>query len=327
MYRYSEGTITKEDVFKSFDQEEIVEKLITGEPVITYKKIHSVFKIDKNPSCYFYWFNNKLWFVDYADNPTHRDVINMIQDKYKLNYHSALDLISRSVTMSRVETDSHTQYKKVCQEITFKSRNFNAKDAEYWSEYGITRQQLMDDKVFPVVWYKFFSVRAERQLIIRPEDICYAYTDFSTGKVKIYRPLTTNSAFKWITNCTEQDIGNISSINETGETLLIVKSYKDCRVVLNTELIEDVIWFQNEGMMPSDAVLMDLCNSFERIIILYDNDTAGIKAAIKVSDYINSLVPEKSFPKHTPLSLNSKDPAELYKSDKEKLYNFLKEIL
>ena len=191
---------------------------------------------------------------------------------------------------------------------------------KFWSQYEISRQNLEEDKVIPIDLYKSTSRKSE-PFVIKPLDIMYAYTDFDNNKVKIYRPYG-NKEEKWFTNCTQNDIGNINNLPISGDQLIISKSYKDCRVLRNQGL--NVVWFQNEGMIPAPTLLVSLCKRFKSIIVWFDNDEAGKKSAKLVVSHINSLFPGKVKAIH--LEGEQKDPSDyLAKKGKKNLLKFLKE--
>lgn len=324
MYGYNEeGFLTKEQILTYFDQAKVVEKLITGHPIIPYERVFSRFRIDTTPNCYFEWYNGKLWFIDFADKPTHRDIFNMIQDAYKATYTEAIEIIGRHFSMKDFPTPQHT-VTKGSSEIQFKSRDFQLRDKDFWFPYGITRTQLIEDKVIPLIWYKFYSSKSERWIVIRPEDVGYVYTEFEDNKVKVYRPYANKKA-KWLSNCTVKSIGGIKSVSFSDRLLLITKSYKDWRVLKNAG-VEQCVWFPNEGMTPPDEMLVELCTGYETILILFDNDETGLRASEGLADYINELLQEdKVHPIYIPVLTGCKDPAELRKKDETKLIQFLKD--
>ena len=106
-------------------------------------------------------------------------------------------------------------------------------------------------------------------------------------KIKIYQPY--GGKYKWITNCDEDNIGNFDNLPPTGRELIIQKSYKDHRVLRNLEWGLNVIWFQNEGCVPSMDILVNLTQRFEYITIFFDNDEDGMKAAQKLCDIFNMI--------------------------------------
>ena len=210
--------------------------------------------------------------------------------------------------------------------ITIIPRPFNYKDKQFWEKYKISKENLIEDKVLPIELYRGLNRKGE-YFSIRPFDICYAYTDFPEGKKKIYRPHSPNKEGKWYTDCSQNDVGCIDSLPDEGDLLLITKAYKDCRVVRNLGVFS--IWFQNEGMFPSVKIIKNLCKRFKKIIIWFDNDSAGLTNSKLLMDYINSIEPNKASTVVLPPVLlleKIKNPSDLIeKKGKEVLVNLLKE--
>jgi 5S rRNA maturation endonuclease (ribonuclease M5) len=181
----------------------------------------------------------------------------------------------------------------------------------------------MLDEVFPIIWYKIYSKKLKEYVVIRPNTRAYLVGNFDERK-KFYTPDKKGKG-KWATNCTQNDIWGIKDLPLKGKTLIISKSYKDYRVLKNQGLV--VIAFQNEGMMPNDEILKPLLERFEEVIVLFDNDRAGIESAEKVVDYINGIYPRKARYVHLDMSLQKQrisDPADLIKlKGKKPLTEFL----
>ena len=81
-------------------------------------------------------------------------------------------------------------------------------------------------------------------------------------------------------------------------------------------------------MIPKPTILKSLCKRFDKIIIWFDNDEAGIKAAKLVASHINSLYPGKVrviYLDTLYLEEGIKDPSDLIaKKGKEELLLFMK---
>lgn len=280
--------LTKENILRRVSQEDIF-KMIFKESISEGEYYTAPYREDSTPKCYFEYIEGELLFVDFANVKSRfaqLDWINLIQLCYSVNFAGALEIVNQhfqlglgtSSTSAKpilfdVQEEPNRIIKpKIQRNIFYYPRDFNKKDAMYWSAYGISKQNLIDDKVFPINLFQsttkegdFFSVA--------PYDITYAYTDFKENRVKIYRPLATDSAHKWFTNCNMDDVGSLSSLPLEGEDLLITKSYKDCRVLRNLRYTS--IWFQNEGMFPKEETLVDILRRFKRVFILFDNDEPG----------------------------------------------------
>jgi len=283
----NEKSLREKDIqVKSLDEGEIF-SLVFGFIPKEYDICTSPFRVDASAGCEFrYGRNGKLMFFDpgnsrhpymdcyqavkvYKNMSDFRDVLKFIND-------SDLKEVPKG-TVTRLIVDT------LPPEILFYPRPFSIKDKEYWSKYNITKSQLIEDKVFPIKVFKLKNTR-RGDFTVKPKYIGYAYTEFIKGRKKIYLPKDKN---KFYTNCKQNDIGGYSFLPIKIEKLIIAKSYKDYRVLKN--LGYKSIWFMNEGMIPKDWILIKLGTIAEILIVFFDNDRAGIEAAIKVSSELTRL--------------------------------------
>jgi hypothetical protein len=334
-YGYSEefsGYLTKDNILERISQEDIF-RIVFKNPIKEHQYLISPFRKDKVPDCYFEWYKGTLYFIDWAETTKrrHRDCFNAIQDAYEVSFFESLVLIDnilkKDLTICppsrKMEIIKNEEVKK---DIPFKARAFNGiVDRAFWTDFGISKANLIEDEVFPIVWYKVFSKRFKSYVVIRPNTRTYLVGNFGE-RVKIYTPDKKGQG-KWITNCTQNDIGGNKSFVTSGSLLIITKSYKDYRVLKNQGL--EVRWFQNEGQMPDDEYLFNLVEGFEKVVVFFDNDTTGIKASAEIAEYINTVFPDKAVSLALPTKLLKEkitDPAEMYKFKGEKeLQKFLRE--
>ncbi len=340
MYGYNNyAPLDIEEILKRATEEEVF-NIVIQEAIIRDKGAMYIapYRNDNNPNCYFEEYNGKLTFVDFASSYTHKsmDCINFISACFNVSYAGALEVINEKLSLGL--GDSLGKIKKTTYEhgyveeksskdvfekrtITYLPRNFSHKDKQFWIKYKITREQLIEDGVIPVDIYRF-KAKSRKTITVRPLDICYAYTKFVDingnpleGKVKIYRPYAHKEA-KWTTNCSQNDIGGLENLPLKGKLLLVAKSYKDYRVLKNMGT-KVVVWFQNEGMMPKDKILLELTKRFDLICVWFDNDSTGITNSKVVSNYINKISEsEKATPLFLPpilLTHKIKDPSDYLK--------------
>ena len=80
-------------------------------------------------------------------------------------------------------------------------------------------------------------------------------------------------------------------------------------------------------MYPSLEILLPLCNKFSEVVLFFDNDETGIIAANKITQIINSFIPNKARIVHFHESLlkaGIKDPADfIFKKARQELIQFL----
>lgn len=317
MYGYYEHlNITPEQLLQKVTREQIFEFAL-GQKIQLYKKYRSPFREDKNAGCFFSLIEGALIFVDYADrdNKKRRSCFGMVMDLYRVDLTGALQIICDHFGLSKnnkdyERTQTHKTYNKEEEInrpdtiITYDKKEYTHKDKLHWSQWLIKIDELEEDKVYSVS--KFTKTNHKGTIIIRPHSYCYAI-DF-IHHVKIYQPY---SDYKWMTNCDEDDIGNIDNLPPTGEYLIIQKSYKDHRVLRNNGY-SNVIWFMSEGIIPSLHILKNLLSRFKRIVIFYDNDYHGIKSAYSLSLILKGLQNSNNTIeiKYLPINCGKKDLGE-----------------
>lgn len=340
IFNYSEdekrGFIDKDDILKYVSEEDIFE-LVFGFKPKEFDYVTSPFRKDNSAGCWFqYYPSGKLKFTDFGSQIYIRgvkminiDCFDAVQFYFKLGgLYKTLQFIKKHLIdgkdlpkMEYILNEKKIEKRKV--KILFDIRDFDIRDEMFWKKYGISKQNLIDDKVFPIKRFKVVNSK-KGDFSSRIYDICYAYTDFEDGRKKLYRPYQKGKG-KFLSTCNQNDIGGFNHLPKFGNKLIITKSYKDYRVLKNQEL--NVVWFQNEGMIPTNDYLLPLCKRFDNIVIFFDNDNTGKEAGEKISNLINSHFPGKSKFIHLPdelLESKIKDPSDLiHKKGLQVLIEFL----
>lgn len=324
------GFLDKEKILSYISEEEIFELIFKFKPK-EYQYVCSPFRVDTNPGC---WFerslsNNRLIFIDYADSFFNKqDCFGCVKRFYKLpNFYQTLlfikeVLIDNKEVKKSLERRVFIPQKKKAVEIYIKPRNFIQSDKTFWFKYGITRKQLSEDKVIPIGRFTIVGSRAG-DITSTVYTNCYAYTEFDNNRKKLYSPYKKGSG-RFITNCNQDDIGSVIHLKKSTQ-VVITKSYKDCRVLRNEGV--NCIWFQNEGMIPKDELLLSVLSPYKDIVVFFDNDETGFTATQKVILKLQSLhlkvrcisLPEKLHEK------GIKDASDMYcLKGRESLIKFLK---
>lgn len=295
MYGYEDHLdIHPEQILQKVTELEIFEWVL-GEKVDLSIRYLSPFRDDTNPDCRFEEREDgTLLFLDFGDpyGKTHRSCFNMVQAKYNnCSLSTAMKIICQHFGISEDTTnyESGNQVRKVQHTedntshapatILWTTRNSHKKDKLYWSKFLINIEDLKEDGTGIVATITIDSRKGRRSFT--PHNICYSYPFADSGHVKLYQPYN-NPKYKWISNCDENDIGNINNLPPTGKELILQKSYKDHRVQRNVGFGQPVVWLQNEGCIPHPKILLDLSTRFELITIFYDNDQPGREAAARL---------------------------------------------
>ena len=330
------GFIKKEDILGVVTQEEIF-KLVFGELPIEFKYVKSPFRKDNTPGCWFqYNIDGKLRFTDFGNSSIingismgNIDCFDSVQVYFGLgNFYLTLEFIYNHLikgkgieTANRLEIQVEKNERKAVK-LLIEPRMFSSKDAAYWSSYGVSKAQLIEDRVFPISRYHALNTKFGNFSASCP-DLSYAYTDFEEGRKKLYFPQKSGNK-RFLTTCNKEDIGGTTSMT-CGKQLIITKAYKDYRVLKNEG--KNVRWFQNEGMIPSIENLSILVKDFKSVIVFFDNDAQGIKSSKDVSDIINSIQRGKAKSLFLPerlLADKISDPSDLFlRQGKSSLTGFL----
>lgn len=336
------GFISKNKILEYVSQADIFQ-LVFGFKPEEFEYVTSPFREDTNPGC---WFEidlntNKLRFTDFADTRvingikmSNIDCFDSVMVYFGLpSFYKTLEFIkAKLIDGKNIQHDIvHQVYrrpKKVLKKkvrILMNTRDFYLRDRNFWQfKYKITKDNLIEDKVFPIRKFKLFDTKTGDHMF-RTEDIAYVYTEFKSGNKKIYRPKKKGNK-RFITNCDAEDVGGMNTNVRTGRLLIITKSYKDYRVLRNLGL--NVRWLQNEGMFPKGDEFWDLIKGFDKIVVFFDNDAAGIKAAADLVELMNFPSLNRARSIYLPVDLLVKkisDPSDLiYKRNEQELINFLK---
>ena len=300
-------------------QKELFE-LVLKEPIETGRKYRAPYREDKNPACYFTYEDDKLIFHDWSNvGIRHFDCFEILKICFSLTYPQALQFAEDYILNNNINLNKIVKYKldspkKTSNDLFISVRDWNKKDAKFWTSYKINKGMLEEDKVYPIACFSGFSKKTGEPYCINTEQ-SYAFCDFEGYRKKIYSPY--NKEHKWVTNCNQNDVGG--RYNSQEALLIISKSYKDYRVIKNQGL--NSCWFQNEGMVPNDEILKKLVDGYSKIIVWFDNDRTGQGASIMVSNILNKLKLNIARPYTLPPALlleGVKDPSDLIKKKGQK---------
>ncbi len=173
--------ITKDKILEHVSQEEMFEKY-SGE-TISNEQFCSRLRIDNKPGCNWkYSESGVLYHVDWAKGEW-LDVFSYVMAMFNISFIDAIKQIghdyglinNNSIDRTPVVPKACERFKEVSKsyaEIQFTRRDWNKFDAEYWSKYHITSDDLHKFNVVPVltawinrnIWY-----------MRSPTDPCYAY--------------------------------------------------------------------------------------------------------------------------------------------------------
>ena len=258
---------------------------------------------DSHPGCFLYVHKGQLRLSDYADTRFHRmSFFDAWMHVYKVTFTQAMFQIAR-LYLGEIHTNqSKLRTLPIVEDFSFdiyyKLRAWKKADKEYWSQYDISRAQLESERIFPINYLAFNT--KENPNLLSVFDVNFkAYAIKIADRLKVYMP---GRKPKTIHNVRSTDIGGYSKIDTSDNIFFFNKAAKDHMVMVNQGY--NSRYLMNEGCKPSVEYANKLAEQFEYVFIFLDNDEAGLRESVNVSQYCNHATgTEKFIPLNLPVHL------------------------
>jgi len=283
----------------------------------------SLLRTDKNPSCNLYI--SKSGTVRYKDHSTGDNLtaISYVQTLFNLSYPDALrkiaadfNLNDQEFTAKPIFNSKKPEIVKQKVEIKIVPKKFTEADLEYWSSFGISYETLKLFNVYSVdkLWIK------KQPMIIKRDELCFAYYFPQSNHLKIYFPLRKKGN-KWYSNtdniCDVQGYYQMN-IKDTKPSIILTSSLKEVML----------LWEYGIKSMAIHGELANYDVDFIRHIkkycteirSLYDWDESGFKAGNNLKNLHGIEMITK------PDDLQCKDISDCFRQNKETAIEFLKSI-
>lgn len=259
---------------------------ITGQDV----KILSVFNSkDKVPSMSIYFDSRSMAyrFKDFSSG-NYGDEVELVKLLFNLSSrHHAIakimndyqEYIDNNSTQVITEIKFHDKFKVV----DFEMRHWNNLDAVYWQAYKIGSTLLSKYNVIPLSYFTMAKEIEDGSTLsykfMRP--YVYGYFKDNGDLYKVYMPKVQEKKFIKTQNYTQ----GLEQLNYDCKYLVITSSLKDllCFKKLGIGNVE-CIAPDSENTMIGESIMGKLSEKYSKIIILFDNDEPGIKAAQRYKD-------------------------------------------
>lgn len=269
------------------------------------KDIHPSFGIFKSST------GSDLLWKDQATGKT-GNVIKFVAELFGITVEESFDKIVTDVAEKRISNSDigmkiQESYKRTKTIISIQRKNFTDVDDIFWGQFYITREMLKKHNVYPI--HTFWVNDVISNIFYTKEQPLYAYKVFD--KYQIYSPYATRKN-KFRTNCSPYDMYGLEQLPEFGNLLIITKSNKDVMVL--DRLGYNAIAPTGETTPIPSPVMLNIKMRFKKIVILYDNDEAGIKGAKKLAmqEQINYIY----IPKEYYIKFGIKDISDFIKAYK-----------
>lgn len=202
--------------------------------------------------------------------------IDLVKELYHLPFHKACQLIVENyndfVLHNNGGYDLEDFQRASKYKVTsHKLRGWSTQDQYFWTKFNIGSKLLDGHNVKPLESY--CMTKEDKELCITGLYL-YGYFNQDGTLYKIYQPKTLDKKFIKVSNC-------IQGMDQcTGEKYLIItSSLKDVMSIKSLKLSNiDVIAPDSENTMLKQDVMEELRDKYNKIIVMFDNDNAGIVA-------------------------------------------------
>lgn len=243
------------------------------------KNIHNPFYQDKNPSLIINFINGSYIFNDFGNPKYKGDVFDFVGFYYGKNPKTEFNEI-----LSSINADLHLGIKSFINpkyhEPIISYKNYNREELSYWMSYGIYEELLKRFNIHSVDWFllknngKINKIRNHNQLI-------FAYS-LSDNSHKIYQPNNIKYKFCWVGKKPKNYTFGFDKLDYTKETVIIAAGEKDALSFIS--LGYNSIAFSSETSNIDDGIISLLKDSFDRVLICYDNDETGKRESMKIAN-------------------------------------------
>lgn len=255
-------------------------------------KIRSLFNPnDKTPSmCIYYDKNKKVYkFKDFSTGKG-GSAIDFIKELKGFDFHTAVKFITEDYNEFILHNNGsydiqdfkeHSKY----QVVDHVKRNWNTKDQYFWTQFNIGSRLLEEHNVYPIDSYCMCKVNEDgssKELTISGPYIYGYFT--STGQLyKIYQPKVKQRKFIKV----QPYLQGTEQLGKH-DILVITSSLKDMMALKSLKLRVDSIAPDSENTMIRKETIESLKKKYKSIVVMFDNDEAGIKAMQKYRDQYNT---------------------------------------
>lgn len=251
---------------------------------------------DRKASCNIY-FDRKTGtyrLKDFGNDEYSGDCFSFIGKLKGLNCNNANDfveilkIINRDLSLGlseNIEMSIHTMPRrseplipeKKSKPYNFQEQRFTQNELEYWGQYGITPELLVQYRVCSVREFKSENSEGKPYTITSsPEEPLFGYKN--KRYIKLYRPFS-KMRFLYGGDMGENYSFGLEQLPAKGDTVFITGGEKD--VLSLTAKGFHAICFNSETVNIPVNIIHNLTFRFKHIILLYDADKTGFDSSAK----------------------------------------------
>lgn len=294
------NSVSLEDILSKVTEADILSYYlgITEVPCI----INSPLRQDRRPSFGLYSPDGKrIYYTDFSTKDR-GGIFDLLGNMWNCSYKEVLARINGDISKFNSSASIHkytpctvksvSSYNKDT-DLQCKVRDWRDYDIEYWRSYGIELNWLRYAEVYPIS-HKIV-IKGNQRYVFLADKYAYAYVEHKEGKVtlKIYQPFNKNG-YKWSNKHDKSVVSLWTKVPEFGDKICICSSMKDALCLWSNTGIP-ALAIQGEGYEMSNTAISELKRRYKEIYILLDNDEAGLKDGLSLSEstgFTNLVLPK-----------------------------------
>jgi hypothetical protein len=245
-------------------------------------KIKSLFNSrDRTPSMCIYLDSNKIY--KFKDFSTGRggSAVDVVKEIHSLSFHKAAELIVEKYNDYVLHNNGGYDVKEFKEQTKYKVTNFvfrswSTQDQYFWTQFNIGSKLLDEHHVRPLDYYTM--AKDDKALHIKGNYL-YGYFKADGSLYKIYQPKTLDKKFIKVADYIQG-----SEQLKNHPYLIITSSLKDLMCLKSLKLSMDIIAPDSENTLIKKEKMEDYIAKYKKVLVLFDNDEAGIKAMQKYAE-------------------------------------------
>lgn len=294
------SSVSLDDILSKVTEADILSYYlgITEVPCI----INSPLRQDRRPSFGLYSPNGRRIYYTDLSTRDRGGLFDLLGHMWNCSYKEVLTRINEDISKFNGSASIHTYTPCTVRststynrdtDLQCKIRDWRDYDIEYWASYGISLEWLKYAEVYPIS-HKIVIKGSQRYVFVA-DKYAYAYVEHKEGKVtlKIYQPFN-KAGYKWSNKHDRSVISLWTKVPEYGDKICICSSLKDALCLWANANIPSLS-IQGEGYNMSDTAISELKRRYKEIYILLDNDEAGLKDGLSLSEstgFTNVVLPK-----------------------------------
>jgi hypothetical protein len=250
----------------------VLKEKLTGQDV----KFKSIFNSkERTPSmCIYTDAQNVYRYKDFSTGKG-GSAVDLVKEMTHLSFHKTCQFIIETYNDYVLHNNGGYDIEKFQKASRYKvtsskERKWSTQDQYFWTQFNIGSKLLDAHNVKPLESY--CMTKDDNELCIKGLYL-YGYFKEDGTLYKIYQPKTLDKKFIKVTDY----IQGLDQL-QNHKHLLITSSLKDIMSIKSLKLDIDVIAPDSENTMLKKDVMEELRNKYEKIVVMFDFDQAGIES-------------------------------------------------